>query len=79
MMNHHIFRESIDLIEKKYSSNFILGLNEEQIGINEELFEKNILPEKKSVSELTLLLRQFNNPIIYVLIIAAILNVCTAQ
>lgn len=78
-MNHHIFRESIDLIEKKYSSNFILGLNEEQIGINEELFEKNILPEKKSVSELTLLLRQFNNPIIYVLIIAAILNVCTAQ
>lgn len=79
MMNHHIFRESIDLIEKKYSSNFILGLNEEQIGINEELFEKNILPEKKSVSELTLLLRQFNNPIIYVLILAAILNVCTAQ
>ncbi len=78
-MNHHIFRESIDLIEKKYSSNFILGLNEEQIGINEELFEKNILPEKKSVSELTLLLRQFNNPIIYVLILAAILNVCTAQ
>ena len=50
MMNHHIFRESIDLIEKKYSSNFILGLNEEQIGINEELFEKNILPEKKSAS-----------------------------
>ena len=48
-MNHHIFRESIDLIEK-YSSNFILGLNEEQIGINEELFEKNILPEKKSAS-----------------------------
>ena len=78
-MNHHIFRESIDLIEKKYSSNFILGLNEEQIGINEELFEKNILPEKKSVSELTLLLRKFNNPIIYVLILAAILNVCTAQ
>jgi len=54
-------------------------LNEEQVRINGELFEKNELPEKKSVSELTLLLRQFNNPIIYVLIIAAILNVCTAQ
>lgn len=79
MMNHQVYSENIDSIEKKYSSNFILGLNEEQIGINEELFEKNILPEKKSVSELTLLLRQFNNPIIYVLIIAAILNVCIAQ
>ena len=78
-MNHHIFRESIDLIEKKYSSNFILGLNEKQVRINGEFFEKNELSEKKSVSELTLLLRQFNNPFIYVLIIAAILNVCTAQ
>ena len=78
-MNHHIFSESIDSIENRYSSNFIHGLNEDQIRKNGELFGKNELPKQKSVSEWTLLLRQFNNPIIYILIIAAILNVFIAD
>ena len=78
-MNHQIYSESIDSIENRYSSNFIHGLNEDQIRKNGELFGKNELPEQKSVSEWTLLLRQFNNPIIYILIIAAILNVFIAD
>ena len=78
-MNHQVYSESIDSIENRYSSNFIHGLNEDQIRKNGELFGKNELPEQKSVSEWTLLLRQFNNPIIYILIIAAILNVFIAD
>lgn len=53
MMNHHVYSESIHCIEKKYSSNFILVLNEEQVRINEELFRKNELPEQKKILELT--------------------------
>ena len=78
-MNHQVYSESIDSIENRYSSNFIHGLNEDQIRKNGELFGKNELPKQKSVSEWTLLLRQFNNPIIYILIIAAILNVFIAD
>ena len=50
------------------------GLDNHQVKENRERFGKNLLPYQKPKPGWVLFLEQFNNPIIYILIIAAILN-----
>ncbi|MGB9771716.1 MAG: cation-translocating P-type ATPase [Candidatus Kapaibacteriota bacterium] len=50
------------------------GLSENQVGEFRRRFGENRLLAKKAKSNWTLLLEQFNNPVIIILIIAAILN-----
>ncbi len=50
------------------------GLNEEQVKQHRQRYGENRLIAKKAKSNWALLLEQFNNPVIIILIIAAILN-----
>jgi len=50
------------------------GLTEEQVEENRKKYGENRLPGKKPKPDWILLLEQFNNPVIIILIIAAVLN-----
>ncbi|MFP4368892.1 MAG: cation-translocating P-type ATPase [Candidatus Kapaibacterium sp.] len=64
---------------EKYDSNPEKGLESSQIEQNREKFGKNELREEKSKSPIILLLEQFNNPVIYILIAAAVVNSIVAD
>ncbi len=61
-------------IYKKFDVNPEIGLNEEKIQKNRQEFGENIILSKKPKPDWVLFLEQFNNPIIYILIVAAIIN-----
>ena len=55
------------------------GLNEEQIEKNRENFGENRLTFIKQKSKLVLFFEQFNDPVLYILMIAAVLNAFLAE
>lgn len=61
-------------ILSKFDVNPELGLNEEKVQKNRRDFGENIILSKKPKPDWVLFLEQFNNPIIYILIVAAIIN-----
>src|SRR5690554_1347492 len=50
------------------------GLNEDEVSVRQEKYGKNILPKEKKQSWWKRLLQQFNNMLIYVLLVAAIVT-----
>jgi magnesium-transporting ATPase (P-type) len=73
------FLKSKDEVLKFYNVDLKLGLNENQIKESRLKFGENKLPEPKQIPWYIILFEQFNNPIIYILIIAAILNGLIAE
>ena len=51
-----------------------LGLDENKVEDSKKKFGTNELSAYKTKSSIMLLLEQFNNPVIYILIVAAVLN-----
>ena len=64
---------------KRYSVAPELGLTDEQVEKNRQLYGRNELASKKPKSLWILLFEQFNNPFIYILVVAAILNALIAD
>lgn len=71
-MSWHTF--DLSEIYKKFDVNPEIGLNEEKVNKNRKEFGENIILSKKPKPDWVLFLEQFNNPIIYILIVAAIIN-----
>lgn len=71
-MSWHTF--DLKDIYEKFDVNPEIGLNDEKIQKNRKEYGENIILSKKPKPDWVLFLEQFNNPIIYILIIAAIIN-----
>lgn len=68
------YSKPIDELIKYYGIDTQNGLNFQQIKENVAKYGKNELPKPKEKPAIILFLEQFNNPIIYILIVAAVLN-----
>jgi Ca2+-transporting ATPase len=66
--------KDISEVLEHFNTDSEAGLKDEQVIDLREKFGENILTAKKNKSDFILLLEQFNDPIIYMLIIAAIFN-----
>ncbi len=55
------------------------GLTTQEVQIRQKHFGKNILPQGRQATLLQIFLQQFTNPIIYVLIIAAVVSVAIKE
>ena len=62
-------------LEKEFNTSLKLGLKDEQVSSNREKYGKNALEEKKKVPLIVKFLEQFKDPLIIILIIAAIVSV----
>ena len=71
-MNWH--SKSIEEVTNYFRVTPISGLSSGQVRDNRDKFGKNFIPATKAKPAILTLLEQFNDPIIYILIIAAILN-----
>jgi len=68
---HNLEREEVVKILR---TNIKKGLSEKEVEFHQKEFGKNLLPEKKSLSQLRLFLEQLRSPLIYILIIAGIVT-----
>lgn len=69
-----IYQLSKEEIIKRFSLNTNTGLTDEQVLINREIYGENKLPEKKEASYLQVLLKNFKEPIVIVLLGAVLLS-----
>ena len=68
-------QKKLNDLEKELCSNLQCGLSNEQIMINREKFGENALEEKKKTPMILKFLAEFKDPLIIILIIAAIVSV----
>lgn len=73
------FSESIDQVLDHFKVDREKGLDQDQVERSREEYGNNEVSEKKEKPAIILLLEQFNNPIIYILIVAAIVNYIAAS
>ena len=66
-------------IRQQFDTDLLRGLSDDQVTASRQRFGKNELPKEKEKSSILLFLEQFNNPIIYILIAAAILTAVLAD
>lgn len=66
-----LYKQSIDDIQNQFGVQHTSGLNENDIALRREKFGRNELKAAKKISPLKLFLSQFNDVLIFVLIIAA--------
>ena len=62
-----------DQVCTTYQTDCIKGLSEDEVAKRQKLFGANILPEKGPDSWLKIFARQFQNPLIYILLAAALI------
>ena len=76
MNGKEIFWHALSLpeVEKELSANFKEGLKETEVKERHRLFGLNVLKEEKSYSSFRLFLRQFESPLIYILVIAGVIT-----
>ncbi|MDD5021544.1 MAG: cation-transporting P-type ATPase [Endomicrobiaceae bacterium] len=72
----HSFAHSIDYIEiiKDFGSNIELGLHPDEIEVFKAKYGKNILTPKKTDGPIKRFFLQFNQPLLYILILSAIVT-----
>lgn len=63
--------EAVKILE----SNVQAGLTEERVGFLRKKYGSNHVPEKKRTPEIFLLLKQFNNPLIFLILAASVVSV----
>lgn len=73
------YSKPIDEIIKHFDLNLETGLSVKQIADNVAKYGRNEMPKPKEKSQFLLFIEQFNNPIIFILIGAAILNGILAE
>lgn len=73
------YSKPIDEIIKHFDLNLETGLSDKQIADNVAKYGRNEMPKPKEKSQFLLFIEQFNNPIIFILIGAAILNGILAE
>lgn len=73
------YSKPIEEIVKHFDLNLETGLSDKQIADNIAKYGRNEMPKPKERSQFLLFMDQFNNPIIYILIAAAILNGILAE
>jgi Ca2+-transporting ATPase len=73
------YSKPIDEIIKHFDLNLETGLSDKQIADNLAKYGRNEMPKPKEKSQFLLFIEQFNNPIIFILIGAAILNGILAE
>lgn len=66
--------KSIDEIVSSLSVDTALGLTNNQVQINQQQFGKNTIVHKKRVSQFVVFLQQFNQPLVYILLLAGIIT-----
>ena len=66
---------TLEELEKEFNSDLTVGLNDEQIEVNRAKYGKNALEEKKKTPLILKFLAQFKDPLIIILIVAAIISV----
>ncbi len=64
----------VDEVKKKLDTDNISGLSREEVRKRTELYGKNEIPQRKKQSEVKRFLLQFNNLLIYILLIAALIT-----
>ena len=62
-------------LEKEFNTSLEYGLKDEQVALNREKYGKNALEEKKKTPLIIKFLEQFKDPLIIILIVAAIVSV----
>ena len=67
--------KKLEELEIEFNTNLDGGLNDEQINLNREKYGKNQLEEKKKTPTIVKFLLQFKDPLIIILIAAAIISV----
>ena len=70
-MNNLWYTKSISDISKEFMVNTKTGLLDNEVGLRQKKYGVNKLPEGKTIKWWQLLLRQFNNPMVVILLIAA--------
>lgn len=68
-------QKKLNELEKEFSSNMQCGLTNEQVKKNREQYGKNALDEKKKTPMIVKFFLEFKDPLIIILIIAAIVSV----
>jgi magnesium-transporting ATPase (P-type) len=68
------FTFDIEEVEKLLETHTTEGLSESEAAKRQQIFGKNLLPEKKRVSKIIKFLKHFNDILIYVLFAAAIVT-----
>ena len=68
-------QKRLEELELEFNSNINSGLNDEQVAQNREIYGVNKLEEKKKVPLIVKFLSQFKDPLIIILIIAAVISV----
>ena len=73
------YTETIDNVVRELATDVDHGLTAEGVTNARERYGRNELPREKQSSALMLILAQINNPIIYILLIAAVLTALLAD
>ena len=68
-------QKKLNELEKEYCSNMQCGLSTEQVTKNRETYGRNVLEEKKKTPMILRFLKEFKDPLIIILIIAAVVSV----
>ena len=68
-------QKKLNELEKEYCSNMQCGLSTEQVTKNRETYGRNVLEEKKKTPMILWFLKEFKDPLIIILIIAAVVSV----
>ena len=67
------YQMSEDQVCISYETDCIKGLSEGKVAARQKRFGRNVLPEKEPDSWLTIFARQFQSPLIYILLAAALI------
>ena len=67
-------QKKLEVLEKEFVSDLNKGLTDEQVAINRETYGVNKLEEKEKTSMIIRFLSQFKDPLIIILIVAAIIT-----
>ena len=68
-------QKRLEELKEEFQSDINLGLTEEQVNINREKYGENKLEEKKKTPWIVKFLLQFKDPLIIILIVAAVVSV----
>ena len=67
-------QKRLEVLEKEFVSDLESGLSEEQVAINRETYGVNQLEEKEKTPLIVKFFAQFKDPLIIILIIAAVVS-----
>lgn len=64
----------LDTVVKKLKTSVLTGLSPEEAATRQSAWGRNVLPQGKKVTPVVMFLRQFTSPLVYILLVAAVLT-----